>query len=85
MMLPMLDGLSVCEEIHRNSVTARIPVIMVSAYDGPATRAAGMAAGAVGFLPKPIDFNTLPIRINDAIRSRRYFLANMAKASASGG
>ena len=78
-MLPELDGLSVCEEIQRNSATVRIPVIMVSAFGGPATRAAGLAAGAVDFFCKPVDFTTLPARLNEVIWSRRHLLAGMAK------
>jgi len=78
-MLPELDGLSVCEEIQRNSATMRIPVIMVSAYGGPATRAAGLAAGAVNFFCKPVDFTALPARLNEVIWSRRQMLARMAE------
>lgn len=36
-----------------------LPVVMITAYDDPATRARASAGGAAGLIPKPIDFALL--------------------------
>jgi CheY-like chemotaxis protein len=55
--LPELDGTQAVREIR--AAGAGMPIIMVSAYDDPATRAETQAAGANDYLTKPIEFDQL--------------------------
>jgi CheY-like chemotaxis protein len=55
--LPELDGMQAVREIRAAGAT--LPIIMVSAYDDPATRAQTEAAGANDYLAKPIEFDQL--------------------------
>ncbi len=59
--LPELDGLqAVCE---LRAAGAQMPIIIVSAYDDPETRARARAAGANDYVTKPLDFDQLKKRI----------------------
>lgn len=54
LMLPELDGLSVCEILRRHPTTANIPVIMVTACESAPIRKYGLENGARGYLTKPV-------------------------------
>jgi DNA-binding response OmpR family regulator len=53
LMLPELDGMAVCEILRRLPSTARIPVIMLTAWNTDDARRLGLAAGASEYLTKP--------------------------------
>ncbi len=54
LMLPELDGLSVCEILRRHPDTARIPVIFVTACTSEPLRQYGLQNGANCYLTKPV-------------------------------
>jgi CheY-like chemotaxis protein len=55
--MPQLDGLSTVAEIRKREKQGarRTPVIMVTAFDMPSDRARFLAAGADGYLAKPLE------------------------------
>ena len=59
LMLPELDGLTLCEILRRQPATRQIPIIMVTALASDVTRYSAEVAGARGFLAKPLDFDRL--------------------------
>lgn len=59
--LPELDGFAAVREIR--AAGAQLPIIVVSAYDDPATRAQAQTAGANDYLTKPIEFDQLKEKI----------------------
>lgn len=61
-LLPDLDGLSVCEILRRQPATKKIPVIFMSALSGDVTRRTA-AMNAEDFFTKPLDLNRLEKRI----------------------
>jgi DNA-binding response OmpR family regulator len=52
-MLPDMNGLEMCRALHDRQETKHLPVIMVSAVEPP-LRAEAAAAGASGYLSKPV-------------------------------
>ncbi|MBE0543926.1 MAG: response regulator [Verrucomicrobia bacterium] len=59
LVLPDLDGLTLCEILRRQPWTQATPVIMITATANVATRYSARAAGVRDFLPKPLDFERL--------------------------
>lgn len=57
-MLPDANGLDLCRELRRQPQTQQTPIIIISAYSPPLTKEAE-AAGANGYLMKPINLEQL--------------------------
>ena len=67
LLLPDLDGLSVCEIMRRQSSTRDIPVIVLTALSSEKTRELAQLAGACAFFTKPVDFAALCIQIETVL------------------
>ena len=67
-LLPDLDGLSVCEILRRQPATKGIPIIFMSALSGEVTRRT-VAMQADDFFTKPLDLNRLERRIGELLHS----------------
>src|ERR1700690_2842850 len=65
-LLPDLDGLSVCEILRRQPSTKKIPVIFMSALSGDVTKRS-VAMHAEDFFTKPLDLTRLKRRITDLL------------------
>jgi two-component system OmpR family response regulator len=65
-MLPGVDGFSVCEELRRRPT--RVPVLMLTARADVADRIRGLDAGADDYLVKPFDFGELLARLRALAR-----------------
>jgi DNA-binding response OmpR family regulator len=69
LMLPGLNGMSVCEAIRSDTSTSQIPVIMLTARGDEADRLAGFERGADDYVTKPFSPKELVARV--AARLRR--------------
>ncbi|MCG2831331.1 MAG: Flp pilus assembly complex ATPase component TadA [Desulfobacteraceae bacterium] len=58
-MMPGMDGFEVCSRLQKNEETAYIPVIFVTALGGEQDKDKAFSAGAVDYLVKPIQEDTL--------------------------
>jgi CheY-like chemotaxis protein len=57
--LPKLDGLSATREIRKHRECSDVPIVAVSAHDGPESRSEALAAGCNEYMTKPIDWDQL--------------------------
>jgi two-component system response regulator MprA len=69
LMMPGLDGLSVCRALRgeRN----RVPILMLTARTETSERVAGLEAGADDYLPKPFELDELLARLRALLRRSR--------------
>lgn len=82
LMLPDLDGFSVCELLHVQSSTGMIPVIIISALGGHSINARIIELGAICYLRKPVDFRALGDCIRSAFQQQQEdMMARMADDS----
>jgi two-component system, OmpR family, alkaline phosphatase synthesis response regulator PhoP len=65
-LLPDLDGLSVCEILRRQPSTKKIPIIFMSALTSEVTKRT-VAMQAEDFFTKPLDLPRLTRRIADLL------------------
>ena len=65
-LLPDLDGLSVCEILRRQAATQTTPIIFISALSSDVTRRT-VAMHAEDFFTKPLNFERLERRIADLL------------------
>ena len=65
LMLPGLDGISVCRHIRRNS---DVPIIMLTAKDGDIDKILGLELGADDYMTKPFNTRELIARIRAITR-----------------
>lgn len=71
-MMPDLDGFSVCRMLRDDPQTAEVPIIMITALDDRASRLEGVKAGADEFLSKPVELSELRLRVRTMQRINRY-------------
>lgn len=76
-MLPKIDGFTVCKRIREFS---QVPIIMVTAKDDPTDRVMGLNLGADDYLVKPFVVEELLARVKAVIR--RVYTHDEAKAAA---
>src|SRR5437879_1838319 len=69
LMLPEMDGLSVCELLHRFPTTARIPIIMLTAWSSELSRLIGLDTGAEDYMTKPFSPRELVLRVKKALQA----------------
>ena len=86
LMLPDLDGASVCEILRSQPSTADVPVIVVSALDGMVTRGKGAEAGINGYFKKPVDLKSLGDCLrNIVVQQQEQLKLRMKGESSEGG
>lgn len=69
LMLPELDGMAVCEILHRLPATALIPVIMLTAWKSEISRLIGLQTGATDYITKPFSPRDLVARVKQVLNS----------------
>ncbi|MAU92334.1 MAG: response regulator [Gammaproteobacteria bacterium TMED182] len=68
LMLPGLDGLSVCQSIRFDTTTQEIPIIVLSAKSEEADIVIGLGLGADDYIPKPFSPKELLARVKAILR-----------------
>jgi DNA-binding response OmpR family regulator len=66
--LPGMDGLEVCRLIRRQTTTAHVPIIIVSARADEVDRVLGLEMGADDYVVKPFSLKELAARCRVALR-----------------
>lgn len=53
--MPVMDGWQVCNEVRKDSVYCKLPIILITVQPTDKNQIKGLNAGADAFLPKPFD------------------------------
>ena len=65
--MPKMDGFEVCRKLKSDAASAGIPVIFLTGESDAESEADALAAGAVGYITKPINPDTLLAKIDDCL------------------
>lgn len=68
LMLPGLDGLDVCRQLKRETQTAQIPIIMLTAKGEEADIVTGLELGADDYITKPFSPRVMLARVRAVLR-----------------
>jgi two-component system response regulator RpaA len=68
LMLPQVDGLTVCQRLRRDERTADIPILMLTALGQTQDKVEGFNAGADDYLTKPFEVQELLVRVRALLR-----------------
>lgn len=71
-MLPEIDGITVCETIRLKNHD--IPILILSAKNSSADRVLGLKKGADDYLTKPFNLEELLLRVNKLLKKGRQIL-----------
>lgn len=69
-LMPGLDGMTLCSRVKGAELTGHIPVILLTARTSNESQLQGLEAGADDYLAKPVSFAVLKARVQNAIASR---------------
>ncbi|MCL2790503.1 MAG: response regulator [Desulfobulbus sp.] len=70
-VMPEMDGLSLCHQLNGQKATRDIPIIFISALDNTADKLSGFAAGGVDYITKPFHPAEILARIGTHLKIRR--------------
>lgn len=78
-MMPMLDGLTLCRKVKQNIHTNTVPVILLTAKTLEEEQIKGLDSGADAYITKPFSIDFLRTSVNNLLRNR-----NMLRTSFEG-
>ena len=81
-MMPVMDGFTVCRLLKEQDETRLIPIVIMTALDAQADRITGIQSGADDFLTKPVDEAELVARIETALKLKHTVDRRMGEFSA---
>ena len=71
LMLPKLDGYTICRILKSNDLTRSIPIIMLTARTAPQDKERGIESGADAYLLKPVDMPSLLEKISELTTEKK--------------
>jgi len=70
-MMPVMDGLELCEKLKTDERTSHIPVVLLTAQQSEEYKISGYETGADAYITKPFSSSVLRVRLTNLIESRQ--------------
>ncbi len=70
-MMPLMDGVELARKIKTETLTAHIPVVLLTAMGSEEKQLEGLKAGVNDYITKPFTFEILASRINNLLAQQR--------------
>jgi DNA-binding response OmpR family regulator/nitrogen-specific signal transduction histidine kinase len=70
-MLPIMDGITLCKKLKNEEKTSHIPIILLTALSKSDYQIAGIEAGADDYIVKPFNFKILEARIKQLTEKQK--------------
>jgi len=80
-MLPRLDGLTLCRALRANGANMTTPIMMLTARDTESDKVLGLESGADDYLTKPFGIREMLARVRAMLRRHDRFETQSAAAS----
>ncbi len=70
-MMPVMDGLSLCKTLKQSVKTCHIPIILLTAKTSVDDQIEGLHLGADDYMAKPFEMNLLEAKVHNLIKTRK--------------
>lgn len=70
-MMPVMDGLTLCQKVKSNLNTNHIPIVLMTALGSDADRIVGITNGADAYLSKPFNIDILTSTVANLLKTRQ--------------
>ena len=70
-MMPIMDGISLCKELKKIKTTRHIPIILLTARNTTQSKLEGLKYGAIEYINKPFNVKELIFKVNNILESQR--------------
>lgn len=78
-MMPIKDGIELCNELKYNELTSHIPIILLTAKVGEESEIVGLRTGADAYITKPFNSEKLILRVEKLIQNRQQLKRHFTK------
>lgn len=78
-MMPIKDGITLCNELKYNELTSHIPIILLTAKVGEVNEIEGLRTGADAYITKPFSSEKLTLRVDKLIENRQQLQKHFSK------
>ena len=78
-MMPIQDGIALCNELKYNELTSHIPIILLTAKVGDENEIEGLRTGADAYITKPFNSEKLKLRVKKLIENRQQLQKHFSK------
>ncbi len=70
-MMPDIDGYELCRKLRQPPISAKMPIIMLTAMNSPVERQMALEAGANDIWSKPFDMDVFRRRVDELLKASR--------------
>jgi signal transduction histidine kinase/ligand-binding sensor domain-containing protein/DNA-binding response OmpR family regulator len=78
-MMPVLDGIELCNTLKSNELTSHIPIVLLTAKVGETNEIEGLKTGADAYITKPFNSEKLQLRVIKLIENRQQLQKHFSK------
>ncbi len=70
-MMPIMDGISLCKKLKNTKTTCHIPIILLTARNTTQSKLEGLKYGAIEYINKPFNVKELILKVNNILESNK--------------
>ena len=70
-MMPVMDGIELCNKLKSNIITSHIPVVLLTARSPMIFKLEGLENGADDYVTKPFNFDLLDVKVWNLLENRQ--------------